>query len=58
MPIVSVRDGSLVVIPELAYSPMTNFELCLRSPPLSAGREPNTVRSRTTTGSSFGFATI
>jgi len=30
--IVNARDGSLVVIPELSYSPMTNLELRLRAP--------------------------
>ena len=29
--IVNARDGSLVLIPELTYSPMTNLELCLRA---------------------------
>jgi hypothetical protein len=38
MSIVRVRDGSLVVIPELPYRPMTNFEFGLRSPTLSACR--------------------
>ena len=30
--IVNARDGSLVLIPELSYSPMTNLELRLRAP--------------------------
>lgn len=32
--IVNVRDGSAVIIPELAYSPTTNLELRLRAPVL------------------------
>jgi hypothetical protein len=37
MSIFSVRDGGLVVIPKLAYSPMTNLELWIR-PPVQVGR--------------------
>ncbi|HEX6174687.1 MAG TPA: hypothetical protein VF089_11785, partial [Candidatus Binatia bacterium] len=32
--IMNVTDGSLTVIPELAYSPMTNLELRFRTPVL------------------------
>jgi hypothetical protein len=32
--IINLQDGSLVVIPELTYSPMTNLELRFRSPVL------------------------
>ena len=36
--IVNLRDGSLVVIPELAYSPVTNLDLRFRTPVLIGGR--------------------
>jgi hypothetical protein len=35
--IVNVQDGSFVVIPELAYSPLTNLELRFRTPVLVGG---------------------
>jgi len=38
--IVNLQDGSLVIIPELAYSPITNLDLRLRTPVLIGG--PNT----------------
>jgi hypothetical protein len=31
---INLQDGSLVVIPELAYSPMTNLEIRFRTPVL------------------------
>jgi hypothetical protein len=36
--IVNLQDASFVVIPELAYSPMTNLDLRLRTPVLIGGR--------------------
>ena len=30
--IIDLNDASLVIIPEIAYSPATNFEIRLRSP--------------------------
>jgi hypothetical protein len=36
--IVNLQDGSFVVIPELAYSPMTNLDLRLRTPVLIGGK--------------------
>ena len=38
--IINLQDGSLVIIPELAYSPITNVDLRLRTPVLIGG--PNT----------------
>lgn len=35
---VNLQDGSLVVIPELAYSPVTNLDLRLRIPVLFGGK--------------------
>jgi hypothetical protein len=35
---INLQDGSLSVIPELAYSPITNLELRLRTPLLIGGR--------------------
>ncbi len=35
---INLQDGSLVVIPELAYSPVTNLELRLRTPVLIGGK--------------------
>jgi hypothetical protein len=37
--IINLQDGSLVVIPELAYSPITNVELRLRTPVLIGGKD-------------------
>jgi hypothetical protein len=34
---INLQDGSLSVIPELAYSPITNLELRLRTPVLIGG---------------------
>jgi hypothetical protein len=36
--IINLQDGSLVVIPELSYSPTTNLELRFRTPVLIGGR--------------------
>jgi hypothetical protein len=36
--IINLQDGSLVVIPELTYSPITNLELRLRTPVLIGGK--------------------
>jgi hypothetical protein len=36
--IINVQDGSFVVIPELAYSPVTNLELRFRTPVLIGGK--------------------
>ena len=36
--IINLQDGSLVVTPELAYSPMTNLELRFRTPVLIGGK--------------------
>jgi len=36
--IINLQDGSLVVIPELTYSPMTNLELRFRTPVLIGGK--------------------
>ncbi len=36
--IVNLQDGSLVVIPELTYSPITNLELRFRTPVLMGGK--------------------
>ena len=36
--IVNLQDGSLVVIPELTYSPITNLELRFRTPVLIGGK--------------------
>ena len=36
--IINLQDGSLVVIPELSYSPMTNLELRFRTPVLIGGK--------------------
>ena len=36
--IINLQDGSLVVIPELTYSPITNLELRLRTPILIGGK--------------------
>jgi hypothetical protein len=36
--IINLQDGSLIVIPELAYSPMTNLELRFRTPVLFGGK--------------------
>lgn len=36
--IINLQDGSLVVIPELTYSPITNLELRFRTPVLIGGR--------------------
>ena len=36
--IINLQDGSLVVIPELSYSPMTNLELRFRIPVLIGGK--------------------
>lgn len=37
--IINLQDGSLVVIPELAYSPVTNLELRFRTPVLVGGKK-------------------
>jgi hypothetical protein len=37
--IVNVTDGSLVVIPELAYSPLTNLEMRLRGAALIGAKQ-------------------
>jgi hypothetical protein len=36
--IINLQDGSLIVIPELAYSPITNLELRFRTPVLIGGK--------------------
>ena len=35
---INLQDGSLVVIPELTYSPVTNLELRFRTPVLIGGK--------------------
>jgi hypothetical protein len=37
--IINLQDGSLVVIPELAYSPITNLDLRFRTPVLVGGKK-------------------
>ena len=55
--IMNLTDASLTVIPELAYSPMTNLEFASGRPSCSAKTARNTERSKTTIESNCECAT-